>query len=343
MKKKLATDIDTALNGPNVGTALKKLRPKYIPTHEDPKLELRRLVQEHVAHTKTAKSLFLMSNTNRKNKETGEIIPCRLDSVVIAEMRSVVASMKRKTDELKANMGKCLKKIPLYKEFLSKVFGCGEIMSAYICVFIDFEKATKPSALRRYCGTAVINGRLEVPSGAPKLIGGTGMFNREMRTRLYQMMSSMFKNAAKTPGATSKYLTVWADTVNRVQHSERVLDRGVDKLGKWTGKIVNGGGKTVSARGFARSKGMWKAVDVFLEDLYVVGRAMQGLPVWPSYYAAKLGYEHLGKISVNAPKMLTVEEAFALIGDTGKTVGLVGDMGDEDENVEEDLLEEAAE
>ncbi len=39
--------------------------------------------------------------------------------------------------------------------------------------------------------------------------------------------------------------------------------------------------------------------------------------MWPSYYAAKLGYEHGGKVCVEAPKMITVDEALALVGNVG--------------------------
>ena len=65
------------------------------------------------------------------------------------------------------------------------------------------------------------------------------------------------------------------------------------------------------------SKGWHKAADVFLEDLYIVWRAMEGLDIWPSYYAAKLGYMHGGKISVNAPTRMTVEDALAVVGYVG--------------------------
>lgn len=105
-----------------------------------------------------------------------------------------------------------------------------------------------------------------------------------------------------------------------------MTDRGTDKLGNWTGKIELSHPRKardgemithVSARGFAHSYGWHKAADVFLEDLYTVWRAIEGLPVWPAFYAAKLsGYKHAsGKICVDAPTMLTLEEALELVGD----------------------------
>jgi hypothetical protein len=73
-------------------------------------------------------------------------------------------------------------------------------------------------------------------------------------------------------------------------------------------------GRTVPWDGHAHSYGWHKAADILIEDLYIVWRTLAGMPVWPSYYAAKLGYEHGGKISVNAPKMLSLDEAKALVG-----------------------------
>jgi hypothetical protein len=85
-------------------------------------------------------------------------------------------------------------------------------------------------------------------------------------------------------------------------------------------KFVDGG--WVKWDGHAHSYGWHKAADILLEDLYVVWRALEALPVWPSYYAAKLGYEHGGApvdkvegyFKNAAPKMLTVEDAKRLVG-----------------------------
>jgi hypothetical protein len=53
--------------------------------------------------------------------------------------------------------------------------------------------------------------------------------------------------------------------------------------------------------------------------MYTIARTLEGLPVWPSYLAAKLGYMHGGKICINEPKVLTLEEAKAAIGYVGST------------------------
>lgn len=299
------------LKGPLSKVRKKKLPPE--PSSLDPRTELKRLTKMHKGWTRRAVAISNMSS-DRINRETGMSIPCDLPMAVRAQMSDVVDSLQREAKALESQMMQQLKQIPIYQQWLGKQFSAkGPVVSSYLVSEIDIHKATKSSQLRRYCGLAVIDGRLERRSGAPKAIGGTGTFNDEIRMRLYQMFDAMWKNARHDP--ENKYLKVWKDARHRIEHSERILERDVDKDGVWTGKIINATGHKVSARGFAHSYGWHKAADVFIEDLYIVWRTLEGLEVWPSYYAAKLGYEHGGKISVNAPRKLTIEEALQMVAE----------------------------
>ncbi len=282
-------------------------RSTYTPLHEDPRLELRHLVLQHKAMVGTKQSID-GQHRDRVGRD-GTPMPCRLPDDIQSEMQGFMKKVYvKRIDEIEQKMGKALKAFPLFTEFLDKVFGCGPVVAAYLTVFCDFEKAVKPSNLRRYCGMAVIDGRLE-----HRVAGKVNAFNSELRMRLYQMFSAMWKNAAKASaaapaGKTCKYLTIWTDYKYRVQHSARVVDDT---------KIVNGAGKTVSLKGFSHSTGWHKACDVFLEDLYIVGRTTAGLPVWPTYQTAKLGYGHGAKVSDGQPRIYTMPEALAIVGDVG--------------------------
>ncbi len=301
------------------GPKLNKSKSAYVPLNDDPKQELRRLVLQHKAMVATKQSIDGQHRdrvciADRKDEggnvvmRKGDAIPCRLPGDVQEQMQAFMAEVYvKKIDGLESCMSKTLKHFPLYREFLAKVFGCGPVVAAYLIVFCDFGKATKPSNLRRYCGMAVIDGRLE-----HRVAGKVNAYNSELRVRLYQMFGAMWKNAAKVSeaapaGKTSKYLTIWQDYKHRVQHSARAVD----------GKIVNGVGKTVSIKGFSHSTGWHKACDVFLEDLYIIGRTVEGLPVWPTYQTAKLGYGHGAKVSDGSPRTYTLEEAVGIVGHVG--------------------------
>ncbi len=309
MKKKTMTEGEI-LNAPVLPKAVRKLKakPVYVPACDNPMDELRRLVRQHKALVKASVAIGNMTS-NRTNHVTGDAILCRLPVDAQVEGELLVKTYKKKANALASAMLKELRKIPIYRDWLSRVFiAKGPIMSAYLVAEINIHLAVKPSNLRRFCGLAVINGTLE-----RRTKGAKNAYSSEMRMRLFQLFNTLWKGRRHSPD--NKYLAIWDQYRSRIENSERVTDRGVDKLGDWTGKLVNGRGKTVSARGFAHSYGWHKAADVFLEDLYTVWRSIEGLPVWPSYYAAKLGYAHGGTISVNAPKMLTLPEALELVGD----------------------------
>jgi len=289
-----------------------------IPSSTEPRDELRRLVQSHVALVKSAVAIEHMAS-DRKDRKTGETIPTRIPADEAAQMLMDADRIKKRAKSLEAPMLRQLRQIPVYQQFLSKVYGVGPVVAAYLCADIDIRdrvggdgivRALKPSGIRMFCGMAVINGRL-----VRRVAGEKNRYNASVRTRLFQMFSAMAKNGAKKVegrpnGTTSKYLDVWVNVKHRELSSERVdvaANKWRDNTGEWRG----------GARAHAHSKGWHKACDVFLEDLYIVWRAIEGLPVWPSYYAAKLGYEHGGKISVNAPKMLSIEEALEIAGDVG--------------------------
>lgn len=294
----------------------KALKPSiYVPSTDDPKEEIRKIMLQHHAATKASVGLKHMS-TDRKNEETGEVIKCRLPEDTALVLQEAGKRAKADANALKTPIRRELRKLPIYTEFLKDVFGFGEVVSGYIASDIDFHKCVKPSQLKRFCGMAVINGKLE-----RRTKGQKNAYNANMRTRLFQAFSAMWKNAAKE-GVTTKYLEIWRNTKHRELSRPEVINGKVER-----------NGKMVSAKGIAHKKGWHKACDVFLEDLYMMGRALEGLEVWPSYYAAKLGYEHGGKISVNAPKRLTVDEAKELIGFVGgqPVAHPVVDEGEHDE------------
>ncbi len=289
-----------------------KKRELYIPTYDDPREELRHLVKQHKSLTRSSVAITSMCSDREFEQDDGsvEVVKSNVPADAREAMVEVSEVLKKKAGHLESKMLRTLKKIPIYTHFLEGVFGVGAVTSAYLVSEVDIHKATKISNLRRYCGLAVMNGALERPTKGQKL-----GYNKELRTRLFQAFSSMWK---LRDGRTSKYLTIWSDYIHRMHHSDRVTDAKVDAKGKWSGKIVkDGGDKQVSAAGFVFSTGWHKAADEVIEDLYIVWRALEGLPVWPSYHAAKLGYSHGGKICVNAPKILTLEEAKALVGFVG--------------------------
>jgi hypothetical protein len=246
---------------------------------------------------------MLLMVTDRTMKD-GTISKCLLDDDVRVDLKAAADKIGTANAALESLMRVELRQIPIYTEFLSKVYGCGPVVAAYLCAMVRIDRATKPSNLRRYCGYALDKtGHLERRDGGPKyapdgsLTGAAGTFNDDLRRSIWLMLTAMRKNAAKVLadapfGVKTKYLEIWDNSKHR--SASMGITRGAHK------------------------KGLHKAADIFIEDLYTIWRTLAGFEVWPNYYAAKLGYEHGGKISVNAPRMLTPPEALALVGDVGK-------------------------
>lgn len=308
-------------------SALKSLERKapIVPSSDNPREELKRLVLQHKAITKAAVAIDNMSR-DKKSRESGEVLKCRLPEDVMVDLQDTAKRNKKRADQLKSAMLRELRKIPIYSLWLRHVFGIGDggsVIAAYLVAEIDIYRCTKPSGLRRFCGMAVIDGRLERPSKGQK-----NAFSSEMRMRIFQMFTTLWKGRKKASkerpnGTTSKYLEIWENYIHGAWQTGRITDLGTDKNGLATGKIVNGSGKEVSARGFVFSTGWHKAADVFLNDLYTVWRAIEGLPVWPTYSEWVTGYKHGGEASyllprgLNAPKDMTVEQAIAEVGFIG--------------------------
>lgn len=334
----------------------------YIPAFEDPRIELRQLVKMHSKYTRDGTRVMAMQ-AHKKNRATGKVIKSMLPQEARVEYELFVDEViKPKILKLKEQMQFTLEGFPIYKLWLEKVFGVGVVSSGYLCALVNTndywfgvtdakgprimsvdhakelkasrifasslehaqalsaarglrvasdQYALKSSAVRRFCGLSVVNGKAERRTSGVK-----SAYSQEMKTALYLMFVAMCKNlnrgikAAKegkptnTPfGSTSKYYQIY------VNNKKRALAAG-------------------NKKGFADSYGRRKSLDVFVEDFYIISRAIDGLPVWPSYYSAKLGFAHNGKIEIGAPKLLSVEDALNLIGYVGSTV-LKAPIGDD--------------
>lgn len=299
----------------SIATRAKRSRTtNTVAASTDPMQELRLLVQEHRALTKKAGAIKNMTvdKVRRTGDRTGEAMPSYLPDDVKAVFLDAADQAKKRAKQLESSMTRALRQVPVYKLFLERVFGLGPVVSAYLVTEIDPRRGEKISSWRMFCGLACMDdGRMAHP-----VAGQKNRYNKELRMRIYQMMCAMWKNAApraataaKLPfGQTSKYLDEWYGMWHRGAHDVRFNAAH----NTWDGRK---GGKALIF-----NRAMWKAAGVFIEDLYVVWRALEGLPVWPSYYAAKLGYAHGGqKIDVAAmgPKLITLADAVALVGEVG--------------------------
>lgn len=309
-----------------------------MPQHDPDTLELKRLVHEHAAVMRKAVAVESMTLDRivRQGPNKGDVIANSLPGTPKARLLEVSVCLKKDSAVLEKEMKVLVKKQPIYQHFLKFVPGMsnGGVLCAYLIAYIDIRHggrdgsttrhgaareyrdpiATKLSHIVRYCGYAigrdsdgVQTGRLERRTVGVKL-----GYNADLRMRLFQWFSVLLKGSGRYPSIRqSKYWRLYEDTKHRLTSDPRFnLEANT-----WEGRVG-------PAKGWIHSKCWHKVVHLFLEDLYTVWRSLENLPVWPSYYAAKMGYGHNGIPMPNdsklgagvGPKLLALSEAQTMVG-----------------------------
>lgn len=181
-------------------------------------------------------------------------------------------------------MGNVLKEVPIYNKFLKGVKGCGPAMSGVIISEIDISKARHPSSLWMYCGVDVApdgkgRSRKKEHLVKAKYIDKNGKeaerdsitFNPFLKTKLLGVLGGSFLKS-KSP-----YAEVYYNTKTRLENHAVY------------------GLHTETTKGHRHNMAMRKMIKVFLCDLYVAWRTLEGLPVSLPYAQAKLGYPAHGE------------------------------------------------
>lgn len=163
--------------------------------------------------------------------------------------------------ELDQDVKTAVKDEPMY-ELLKEVRGIGPLISAKLLAMIDIERANTVSALWRYAGYAVFDGKIERPVKGEAL-----HYNKRLKTTMYLVATSFFKSS-------SPYRAIY--DLWKVKYAEAHSD--------WT--------KLHCHLAAIRKMNM-----IFLQHLWLKWRQLEGLPVNRPYV-----HEHLGHVKVYEPE-----------------------------------------
>jgi len=173
-----------------------------------------------------------------------------------------------------------LQDYPIYTEFLKLVKGCGPAMSGVIISEIDITKAKYSSSLWAYAGLDVApdgQGRskkkhhlveseyLDSDGVTQTKMGIT--FNPFLKTKLVGVLAGSFLKC----GSTNTYSKIYYAYKHRLENHAAHI------------------GKTIGHR---HNMAMRYMIKMFLCDLYIAWRGIEGLTIEPSYQEAKLGHKH---------------------------------------------------
>ena len=220
--------------------------------------------------------------TKRKAKFTSEGIISDLTEYNLVENYINLEGVER--DHFK-NLGSMLEAIPLYKIFLEPIKGIGPAMAGVILSEIDISKARYVSSLWMLAGldtvrnpeTGIYEGRSRrmahrVPKSYTSRDGESietvGIsFNPFLKTKLVGVLGPSFLRV----GQSGKYAKIYYDYKHRLENRPEWATR------------------TKAHRHNASIRYMIK---LFLQDLYVAWRTLEGLEVHPPYAEQKLGIVH---------------------------------------------------
>ena len=155
---------------------------------------------------------------------------------------------------------------PLWKNFLDDVLGCGPTMAAVIITEFDINKAPTVSNLWSFAGLA--------PGKDKKVKGQKCTYNQFLRSKLCGVLGSSFLKS-KSPYSEYYY---------NMKHRLESNDWGMDSKNPTDRKRPKAGHQHKAATRYM--------VKMFLKDLYVAWRTLEGLPVREPYQEEYIGKKH---------------------------------------------------
>ncbi len=216
-----------------------------------------------------------------------------------ANFQAVADAARQQEKEIEKMLLKTLRRFSIYNEWLLKVKGVGTIAAGWIIGEYDIHEATTVSKMWQYTGLnpGLVRGkeRIENKDGTysfkvtdtmirgDKLTPGfISPFNKRLRTALCGVMADGFIKAQNHYA-----LEYYYPYKQRLAQSEQIV-----KENKKGGKVVEIPWKEAT-KGHRDQAAKRYMVKMFLKDLYVAWREIEGLPVRVPYQEEYLGHEHL--------------------------------------------------
>ena len=212
-----------------------------------------------------------------KLKGGTDLISSYAELALVHQYEKLLASEKEQIGGPSCLLAKCLKDIPIWKDFLKGVSGIGPAMAGVIISEIDITKAKYASSVWKYAGLDVANGKgrsnkkdhlvdVEYEGKDGKMKTRLSItYNPFLKTKLMGVLSGSFLRS-KSP-----YATVYKDYKHRLENMPAHQEK--TKLHR-------------------HNMALRYMVKRFLVDLYKKWRELEGLPVHAEYSEAKLGLKH---------------------------------------------------
>jgi len=222
------------------------------------------------------------SLTSKSNRAKVKAVEANKNGVILTafeyELVGHYTRLLENEEELGKGIAYMVAEFPIWKEFLKDVKGVGPTMAAIIISELDPHKARHASSFWKYSGLDVAEDGRGRSRRSEHLVDVTYTdksgkeqtrksitFNPFLKTKLIGVLGSSFLRAA------SPYKLIYSGYKNRLENHAVYKD---------------------VSKGHRHNMAMRYMVKMFLVDLYVKWRELEGLPVTPPYAEAKLGLKH---------------------------------------------------
>ena len=207
--------------------------------------------------------------------------------------KKIADDAKEKEVECEKNLKRVLKRFPIWTEYLEGIKGVGTIAAGWIIGEFDIEKATTVSKMWQFAGLnpGLVKGkkRVDHEDGKVEFVetgemirgdkltpGHVSPFNQNLRTALVGVLADGFIKQQNYYAMEFYY----PYKARLEQEENEVLHIGKDV--KW--KDVSKGHRDRAAKRYM--------IKMFIKDLYVAWRTLEGLPVRAPYQEEYLGHKH---------------------------------------------------
>ena len=279
------------------------------PTFED-KLTVRMLVRAREDFQGMRKKMDNRIGRKADGNEQ-ELKESRMFKTDDVEMFTIISDeCRRQEKEIEKMLKKALKRFPIYNDYLLQIKGVGEIAAGWIIGEFDIEKATTVSKMWQFAGLnpGMVRGMKIIDSN--KYNPNMGEFIKEYsakegNSKVIYLSNEMIKGDRKTQDFIAPFnqnlrtalVGVLADGFIKQQNyycmefyypykarleqeENTVVHVGKEK--QW--KEVSKGHRDRAAKRYM--------IKMFLKDLYVAWREIEGLPVRVPYQEEYLGHKH---------------------------------------------------
>lgn len=220
---------------------------------------------------------FVLNKTSQFFK--ADLSECTVvTDVAMLIFTSIYVQQLEYEERMEKVIAKIVEQQPIWHAFLKDVKGCGPLMSSVIITEFDIRKAERISQFWSYAGLDVApDGRgrgrykehlrdVEYTDKDGKEATKKGItFNPFLKTKLVGVLGSCF---LRTDG---QYRKVYDDYKHRIENHEKHKDK---------------------SKGHRHNMAIRYMMKIFLQDLWLAWRELEGMEVTAPYHEAVLGHKH---------------------------------------------------